>query len=470
MPSPRTLLATVAAVCAALATAAPTASAGALTSSGGTVSYTETSASERNIVTVRMSSDGTRITFTDTGRVGGNAIRMTTDGSCTVSRGTGSCPAAGVTGIAISTGELDDTVSQTTTIASGLAGGPGNDRLTGGGGDDRAVGGPGADALAGGAGRDTLDYSDRTAPVTVTLDGQGGDGEQGEGDDAGADFEVVAGGAAGDAITGNDADNTLYGNSGNDRLTGGAGVDQLDGGGDSDVLDGGGGADALVGGEGVDGATYLYSPAGVRVTLDGKPGDGVAGENDSADVENVEGSPGDDVLIGGAGANVLTGGGGNDRLLGGRGPDTLDAGPGDDILQSLDGEKDLVGCGDGEDGVVTDRPDVRSDCDYIKYRVLAAATTRVRVSNGAVRIPVRCSPATVDGCAGRASLRAGRRVVGSVAFRLTPGRRWVARIALNRAGRARLRRTRLLSTQLVVRDRDSAGVLTSTTQTIRIRG
>ena len=464
----RALLLAFTAAVAAAAALAPAASAGLLKSTGGIVSYTEADPNARNALTVRMSSDGSRITFTDSGRTSGSAIRIRTDGSCTVSRASGSCPAAGVTRIDVATGELDDTVTQSTGIPSGLMGGIGNDRLTGGTGDDRLVGEAGADTLNGGTGRDSAEYGERSAPLTITLDGKAGDGEQGENDNVAADIEVVAGGAAADAVTGSDADNTLYGNAGNDTLSGGGGNDQLDGGSEDDLLDGGAGADALVGGEGTDTATYANSGAGVRVTLDDKPGDGAAGENDSADVESVAGSGGDDVLIGNAGANVLTGGGGNDRLLGGAGADALDSGPGDDILQSIDGVKDLIACGDGEDGIVSDRSDVRSDCEYIKYRVLAASATALRLSDGAVRIPVRCSPATVDGCRGRLSLRVGKRVVGGRIAKLVPGRRWVAKIRLTRRGRAMLRRTRLLKASLVVRDRDSAGVLTVTTQTVRI--
>src|SRR5207248_642961 len=82
--------------------------------------------------------------------------------------------------------------------------------------------------------------------------------------------------------------------------------------------------------------------------------------------------PGDDVLIGNAEPNALSGGAGNDRILGGKGVDTLDGGPGDDIIQSLDGRRETVACGDGQDGVVSDKRDVRSDCEYIKDRAIAA--------------------------------------------------------------------------------------------------
>jgi hypothetical protein len=277
-----------------------------------------------------------------------------------------------------------------------------------------------------------------------------GDGEAGENDNVATDVEVLLGGSGPDVLTGNSGDNTIQGNGGDD------------------LLDGGAGADSLFGGDGIDKATYADSTAGVHVTLDAQPGDGAPGENDNVDTESVTGSPEDDVLIGNAQANLIEGGAGNDRILGGHAVDALDGGPGDDLIQSLDGERDLITCGDGTDGVLSDKPDVRADCEYIKYRAIAASSTAVHVSKGAVRIPVRCSPATVAGCKGRVALKMGRRVLGTRIFSLTPGRRWIAKIALNRRGKTLVARHHLISTQLVARDTDESGVSTTTSQTIRV--
>jgi Ca2+-binding RTX toxin-like protein len=455
-------------VVAVLAVVPGSAHAGTLGVQSGVLSYAETDANARNVVTVGLSSDGTRITVSDSGRSGGRALTLKSDGSCTVSRSTGSCPAAGVSSIAVDTGDQDDTITQNTSIPARLLGGNGNDRLTSGPGDDVLIGEAGADTLTGGGGRDTADYTARVAPVSVTLDGTANDGEPGENDNVGIDVEVVAGGMGNDTIAGSNADNALLGNAGNDVLGGGDGTDQLDGGAGDDTLSGGSGSDTLTGGDGTDTASYADAPAGVRVVLDGKPGDGASGENDSVDTENVIGSPGDDTIIGNAGANALAGGAGNDRILGGKGPDLLDGGAGDDIIQSLDGAKDSVACGDGEDGTVSDRADTRTDCDYIKYRPLAASSTALHVSNGAVRAPVRCSPATAEGCHGRIALRAGRTMLGSLAYRLTSGRRWVARIKLTRKGRAYVARRRVTTASLRVRDVDATGNAVTTTQTIRI--
>src|SRR4051794_8928300 len=108
--------------------AMPTAAnAGTLGVQSGVLSYNETDANARNVVTIALSSDGTRITVSDSGRSGGRALTLRSDGSCTVSRASGSCPAAGVSLIAVDTGELDDTIAQSTSITARLDGGNGND-------------------------------------------------------------------------------------------------------------------------------------------------------------------------------------------------------------------------------------------------------------------------------------------------------------------------------------------------------
>ena len=455
------------AVCAVTAIPA-TAHAGTLSVAAGVLSYTENDANARNVVTISQSPDGSRITVTDSGRSGGRALTLQTDGSCTVIRTTGTCPAAGVTSVAVNTTDQDDTITLNAPIPGRLSGGNGNDKITGGPADDVLMGDAGADSLSGGAGRDTADYSARTAPVAVSLNGAADDGEVGEKDNVGGDVEILAGGSGDDQLSGNDGDNVLLGNAGNDILGGGAGNDQLDGGAGDDILAGSDGSDTLTGGDGNDTATYAASNAGVQVVLDGKPGDGAPGENDNVMTENAVGSAADDGLIGNAGPNTLTGGDGNDRLLGGKGSDVLDAGAGDDIIQSLDGVKDNVACGDGEDGVVSDRADVRTKCDYIKYRPLAATSTALHMSDGAVRAPVRCSPATAAGCHGRIALKVGHKTLGTLVYRLTSGRRWVAKIKLNRRGRVYVGKRRVTKASLVVRDVDATGTANKTTQTIRI--
>jgi Ca2+-binding RTX toxin-like protein len=230
----------------------------------------------------------------------------------------------------------------------------GNDTLKGGAGNDQLDAGPlpgggaGADTLDGGADSDTLDYSVRTAPVSVT-EGEGADdGEGGEGDNV-ANAETILGGAAGDSLAGAAEANTLRGGRGDD------------------TLDGGGGADVLKGDAGSDTASYAVRIKPVTATLDGEPGDGAAGENDSidADIENLNGGYEGDHLTGSTGANAITGAAGDDTLDGLGGDDVVTGGLGNDTIVTGTGS-DVVSCGDGDDTVVADANDsVASDCEHV---------------------------------------------------------------------------------------------------------
>jgi Ca2+-binding RTX toxin-like protein len=259
-------------------------------------------------------------------------------GDDTLTMGTGANTAYG--------GEGDDT----------LAGGAGADVLYGEGGDDtfdEGAAATGGDVFHGGLGHDVLDYSARSAAVTVTADGvAANDGAMSEGDDARADVEeivggdgndVIAGGAFANVLRGGDGTDTLRGLGGADTLYGDAGNDTLEGGDGDDVFDEGddaNGGDSFAGGAGVDAVTYAARSASVTVSVDGVANDG-QGESDNvgSDVER---------LVGGSGDDTLTGGAGHETLEGGPGADTLSGGAGDDILEGGAGTDDLD-CGDGVD-------------------------------------------------------------------------------------------------------------------------
>jgi hypothetical protein len=133
-----------------------------------------------------------------------------------------------VSSVALELGDRDDSVSFAF---------PGPATVDGGDGDDRIEGTSGADTLSGGAGTDTVDYSLRSRPLQVDLDGVADDGEAGEGDNVNGDIEEVTGGAGDDRIVGSAVRN---------RLRGGSGGDQLEGAGARDALEGGAGADTLL--------------------------------------------------------------------------------------------------------------------------------------------------------------------------------------------------------------------------------
>ena len=136
-----------------------------------------------------------------------------------------------------------------------LRGGAGADTLNGDAGDDRfdeETTSNGGDVINGGAGdHDLVDYSARTAALTVTMDGvAANDGETGETDNVKSDVEDIIGGTVADTITGNASNNKIKGGDGNDVLSGGAGDDVFDQGAAAD------GNDTITGGTGADTIDY----------------------------------------------------------------------------------------------------------------------------------------------------------------------------------------------------------------------
>src|SRR5688500_6421615 len=174
--------------------------------------------------------------------------------------------------------------------AGGSSGNTGEERvedLIGGDGNDTVDGGAGPDLLKGGAGLDTLDYSQRTVNLSITLGTTANDGAAGEGDNAWYDIETVNGGAGNDFISATGLNNVLRGNGGNDLLRsfggndalfGGSGHDRLEAGTGDDYLEGNSGNDALLGESGTDhylghdGDDWIFARDGVSETLNGGNG------------------------------------------------------------------------------------------------------------------------------------------------------------------------------------------------------
>ena len=214
--------------------------------------------------------------------------------------------------------------------ANRLEGGAGDDRIRGAGGDDILDGGPGADRLDGGAGIDTAIYRGSNEAVTVNLSDGTALGGHAEGD-VFTSVERIIGSVYGDTLVGSDGADRLDGNSGNDFLEGGAGADRLDG------------------GAGMDMAVYRNSPAAITVNLgDGTLTGGHAEGDVIINIEGIEGSAYDDVLIGDNGRNRLEGGDGDDELRGNDGADWLFGGGGNDLLEGGD-RRDVLDGGPGID-------------------------------------------------------------------------------------------------------------------------
>lgn len=246
-----------------------------------------------------------------------------------------------------------------------ILGGPGNDRLYGGDWSDRLDGGPGDDLVAGGHGSDLLldtgggsdsfhggDEVDGVVEVdvwyppaseAVDVNLAAGRALTADGEERLAGVESVRGTAFADVLIGDALDNQLHGGAGDDRIEGRGGNDHLVGGlpeespkGTNDVVDGGSGDDhvsvfegAVTGGTGTDLLDFVPLLASAPVSVD--LGRGVATARGQtvavAGVENVQGTYGDDVIIGGSGPNVLYGEEGNDDLAGAGGDDILEGEP-----------------------------------------------------------------------------------------------------------------------------------------------
>ena len=102
------------------------------------------------------------------------------------------------------------------------------------------------DVLDGGPGLDTMDYGDRSAAVTASLDGAPNEGGGAVGDRLSA-FEGLTGGAGADTLSATIAA-TINGSGGADRITGSAAADVLRRLG-SDTINGGAGVDTIRGGD-----------------------------------------------------------------------------------------------------------------------------------------------------------------------------------------------------------------------------
>jgi hypothetical protein len=139
-----------------------------------------------------------------------------------------------------------------------------------------------------------------------------------------------------------------------DVLTGSKYDDFAYGFGGRDVIRSGRGDDVVNGNEGPD-------------TLDGGPGaDGIAGDFGG---DRITGGPGDDSIFAGGGNDLIRGGGGSDRIFGGTGRDRFFGGGGDDTIVTIDGNRERVSCGPGEDAARLDSLDrAAADCEHVERR------------------------------------------------------------------------------------------------------
>ncbi len=98
-----------------------------------------------------------------------------------------------------------------------------------------------------------------------------------------------------------------------------------------------------------------------RVRIDGTPGDDVIIGGPAG--ERIDGRGGNDRVCAGGGPDRVKGGAGNDRIEGGRGKDRLSGGAGRDLLRSIRKAVDADDCGPGRDKVRADGKDRVVGCE-----------------------------------------------------------------------------------------------------------
>jgi Ca2+-binding RTX toxin-like protein len=330
-----------------------------------------------------------------------------------------------------------------------LDGGDGDDILVGGLGADIMLGGSGNDVIRigateaigetidGGDGIDTIEVTGSGAVRLTDFNAIASSVEQWVGNGAGITggsenntfnlaglsgaetIGLVDGGAGDDVITGTSFDDDLRGGIGDDQIAGGAGNDTISGGTGADTTSGGEGDDTFViagteaandtfdGGDGTDTVSVTgagnatlsnFDAAASSIEVWSGNDAGIYGTatDDRIDISGltavtgltfVEGSSGNDEIIGsmfaddlrgGAGDDQLTGGSGNDTITGGTGADTSSGGEGDDtfVISGTDAAADTIDGGEGTDNISV------SGATNVTLGSFDAAASSIEVWNG----------------------------------------------------------------------------------------
>jgi Ca2+-binding RTX toxin-like protein len=225
--------------------------------------------------------------------------------------------------------------------------------------------------LAGMAGNDTISVSG--FPETTGILATGGEGGDSLGGRDGEDILVDGPGAGADTLTASGGDDALTHNDGVDELLGGDGNDLFL---SVSICDG----EAVVGGTGRDNSSWArFTGGGVQANLElgqaGMPVDGPApscsGDLDSLqEIEDLEGSNGEDVFYGDEGPNQLLGHKKADAYFAGVGSDSILANSGD----TESGDFDVtIDCGSDADSALIDRPQFGGDPTPVNCESVAEA-------------------------------------------------------------------------------------------------
>ena len=345
----------------------------------------------------------------------------------------------------------------------------------GDGGDSVSMNGdcPGAATATVTAGSGNDSFRNGSPSTNMNIDaGPGNDstftGDSGQGDD------VIHGGEGDDTLSGDLGDDEVYGDGGNDQIRGEAGNDLEDGGSGDDLIGGSSssfvsndadpGADQLRGGGGTDKLELLGHSPGIAISIDGQANDGASGEGDNigSDIEQINGTLGNDVFTGSAGADGFNGSAGNDEIHGAGGnddlrgsdsddrvfgdagddfveggfdTDTVDGGPGSDRIYgdiagcsvgctpdvdklfARDGTRDVVDCG-GPGNAQVDQLDAVSRCLFVDRQTVGGAGGGGTGGGGAGGgVGAGAAPAKASFAGSKRSIRVSRSGRFSYSFR-----------------------------------------------------
>jgi hypothetical protein len=93
---------------------------------------------------------------------------------------------------------------------------------------------------------------------------------------------------------------------------------------------------------------------------------------------------------------------------------------------------------------------------------------KAKMRRGAVRITVRCSSLTTDGCSGSLTLKLGRTTLGSKGLRRRPGARAVVKIRLSKTAQRVVRKRHKLTAVGTFAIKDPSGYVVRTTQKVKL--
>ncbi|HEX9948285.1 MAG TPA: calcium-binding protein [Allosphingosinicella sp.] len=208
-----------------------------------------------------------------------------------------------------------------------LDGRGGNDRLFGGGGDDHLEGGTGNDELDGWKGNDTM---------------IGGPGDDVYHVDSASDVVIEYAGEGTDTVKVRMSSYTLLGHFENADLHHFSGPISVTGNSANNVFYMGTGAQSVSGSSGLDTVSYVYTAA-VSIDLLTLAFGGEAADDGFISIENLTGSPYDDVLRALGGVSVIDGGLGADVMEGRNGGDIYFVdNQGDVVIEAAGGGSDEV--------------------------------------------------------------------------------------------------------------------------------